>query len=56
MYGVKIACVYVEDLYQWIPLSQVSNLKFYTYEDRNCALFTLDKKQYSSFVEYREIL
>lgn len=56
MYGIRTACVYIEDLYQWAPLSQVSNLKFYTYEGRNCALFTLSGKEYSSFVEYKELI
>lgn len=55
MYGVRIACVYVEDLLQWVPLSQVSNIKFYMYEGKNCAEFTLENKTLRSYVEYKEL-
>lgn len=55
MYGVKTACVYVEEILQWIPLTQVSNVKFYLYEGKECAEFTLNKKTLYSYIEYKEL-
>lgn len=56
MYGVKFACVYIEEILQWVPMSQVIIIKFYQHEGKDCAQFKLGKEVLESYVEYREIV
>jgi hypothetical protein len=53
--GIKIASVWIEDLLQWIPLSQITVVQRYTHEGKNCVQFTFEDKVLESYVEYKEI-
>ena len=55
MYGVKKACVYVEDILQWVPLTQVNIIQRFIYEGKNCAEFKYDNKILTSYIEYHEV-
>jgi hypothetical protein len=55
MKGVRIASVWVEDILQWVPLSQITIVQRYTHEGKNCVQFTFDGKELESYVEYKEI-
>jgi hypothetical protein len=55
MYGVRKASVWVHDIFQWVPLTQVTIIQFYNHEGRRCAQFTYEGKVQESYVEYKEI-
>jgi hypothetical protein len=55
MNGIKTACVWVEDILQWVPFTQVFIVQFFNYEGKRCAEFKLDDKVYTSYIEYKEI-
>jgi hypothetical protein len=54
MNGLKIASVWVEDLMQWVPMSQITVVQRYTHEGKNCVQFTFDDKVQESYIEYKE--
>ena len=54
MYGLKIASVWIPDLLQWVPLSQITVIQFYTYEGKGCAQFKFEDQILESYVEYKE--
>lgn len=53
--GAKIACVWVEDIMQWVPLTRVSVVQYYIYEDKRCAEFKFEDKILTSYIEYKEM-
>lgn len=55
MNGVKYASVWVEELLQWVPLSQITVIQFFEYEGKRCAEFKFDNKVCTSYIEYKEI-
>lgn len=55
MNGVKIASVWVGNIQQWIPLSQIVVIQRYTHEGKNCAQFKHEDKILESYVEYKEV-
>jgi hypothetical protein len=55
MNGVKIASVWVEDIQQWIPLSQINIIQRYTHEGKSCIQFKYEDKVLESYVEYKEL-
>jgi len=55
MNGLKIACVWIEELSQWVPLRQVAVVQRYTHEGKLCAQFQYENKLVESYIEYKEI-
>jgi hypothetical protein len=55
MHGAKIACVWVEDIKQWVPLSQVTTIQLYVHEGKSCLQFKFEGKVLESYIEYREL-
>jgi hypothetical protein len=55
MKGIRIASVWIEDLQQWVPLSQIIVIQRYTHEGKSCIQFKYEKKILESYVEYKEI-
>jgi hypothetical protein len=55
MNGVRIACVWVEDIKQWVPLTQVNFIQRYTHNGKECLQFKFDDKVLESYIEYREL-
>jgi hypothetical protein len=55
MNGVKTASVWVEDVKQWIPLSQIIVIQRYNHEGKNCVQFKYEDKILESYVEYKEV-
>jgi len=55
MHGVKIACVWVEDIEQWVPLSQVTAIQRYMHEGKSCLQFKFEDEILESYIEYKEI-
>jgi len=55
MNGLKIASVWVEDIEQWVPLSQVVVIQRYTHEGKSCAEFQFEDKVLCSYIEYKEL-
>jgi hypothetical protein len=55
MYGVRKACVWIEDILQWVPLTQVYIVQRYTHEGKNCIQFNYEDKVLESYVEYHEV-
>lgn len=55
MNGVKKACVYIEDILQWVPLTQVDIFQRFLYEGKNCAEFSYEGKILTSYIEYHEV-
>jgi hypothetical protein len=54
MNGLKIASVWIEDLMQWVPMSHITILQWYTHEGKSCAQFTFDGKVQESYIVYKE--
>jgi hypothetical protein len=52
--GIKVASVWIQDLLQWVPLSQIGITKFFTYEGRSCVEFKFENQVITSYVEYKE--
>jgi hypothetical protein len=55
MYGVRRACVWIEDILQWVPLTQVTVIQRYTHEGKGCLQFSFEGKVLESYIEYKEI-
>ncbi len=55
MNGVKFASVWIPDIFQWVPLSQVVVIQRYFHEKKNCAQFLFEGKIMESYIEYKEI-
>ena len=55
MNGVKIASVWVEDILQWIPLSQITVIQRYIHDGKSCAQFKYEDKILESYIEYKEL-
>lgn len=55
MNGVKIASVWIEDINQWVPLSQITILQRYTHDGKNAVQFKYENKISESYIEYKEI-
>ena len=54
MNGLKTASVWIEDLLQWVPMSHITVIQWYTHEGRSCVQFTFDGKELESYIEYKE--
>ena len=54
MYGIRKASVWVKAITQWVPLSQITVIQFYTHEGKRCAQFIHDGKELESYIEYKE--
>lgn len=54
MKGVKIASVWIDDLKQWVPMSNVTLIQRYTHEEKSCVQFKFGDKVQESYVEYKE--
>lgn len=52
--GLKIASVWIEDLIQWVPMSHISVIQWYTHEGKNCVQFKFEDKVQESYIEYKE--
>lgn len=50
---LKKACVYIEDIIQWVPLSQIDLIQFFVHEGKRCAEFKYEGKVLTSYIEYR---
>jgi hypothetical protein len=55
MNGARIASVWVEDIKQWVPMSHINVLQWYTHEGKSCVQFSFDGKVQESYVEYVEL-
>lgn len=55
MNGIRTACVWVDHLHEWIPLSQIAVIQRYTHEGKNCVQFKHEDKILESYVEYKEV-
>jgi hypothetical protein len=55
MYGVRIASVWVEDIKQWVPLTQVIFIQRYTQDGKECLQFKFEDKILESYIEYKEL-
>lgn len=53
--GVRIACVWIEDIKQWVPLTQVTSIQLYFHEGKSCLQFKYEDKILESFIEYKEL-
>jgi hypothetical protein len=53
MSGLKIASVWIEDLIQWVPMSHIKVIQWYTHEGKSCVQFSFDDKVQESYVEYK---
>ena len=54
MNGIKVASVWIQNLLQWVPLSQISITRFFTYESRSCVEFKYENQLITSYIEYKE--
>lgn len=54
MNGLKIASVWIQELLQWVPLSQVTVIQLYTHDGKGCAQFKHENQILESYVEYKE--
>ena len=55
MHGVRIASVWIEDIKQWVPLSQITVIQRYMHDGRHCVQFKYEKKILESYIEYKEL-
>lgn len=55
MNGIKIASVWVEDIKQWVPMSQISIIQRYDHDGKHCVQFKFDDKILESYIEYKEL-
>jgi hypothetical protein len=55
MYGVRKASVWIQDLLQWVPLTQVVIIQYYKHNGKNCAQFKYEDKVIESYIEYKEV-
>ena len=53
--GVRVASVWVKDILQWVPISQVIILQRYFHGGKACIQFKLDEKIQESYIEYKEL-
>ena len=55
MNGVRIASVWVKDIQQWVPMSQITIIQRYLHEGKQCIQFKFDDKVLESYIEYKEL-
>jgi len=55
MYGVRVACVWIEEIKQWVPLTQVTVIQRYFHEGKSCLQFRYEDKVLESYIEYKEL-
>jgi hypothetical protein len=54
MNGIKTASVWIEDLLQWVPMSHIDVIQWYTHEGKSCVQFSFDDKVQESYIEYKQ--
>jgi len=55
MYGVRKASVWIQDILQWVPLTQITVIRFYRHEGKSCAQFKYEDQILESYIEYKEV-
>lgn len=55
MNGLKTACVWVEEINQWVTLSKVDIIQFYQHEGNSAVQFKYNGKVFESYIEYKEL-
>ena len=54
-YGVRVASVWVQNIQQWVPLTQVTILERYTHDGKLCAQFKFEEEILESYIEYKQL-